>query len=107
LPQRIRTLAFCSAMAFVATSCASVASPVGNAAFYTDVKGPIDAEAATGATKQGRACAANYVGAVALGDASIEAAKRHGGITSVSVVDHESWNVLGVYSRFCTLVVGE
>jgi len=107
LPQRIRTLAFCSAVAFAATGCAFVASPVGNGVFYTDVKGPIEAEAATGATKQGRACAANYVGAVALGDASIQEAKRHGGITNVSVVDHESWSVFGVYSRFCTLVVGE
>lgn len=87
--------------------CAVVASPVGNGAFYTQVNGPVATGPATGAAKQGRACASNVLGLVAVGDASIAAAKRSGGITSVAAVDHDSLNVLGFYSRFCTVVSGE
>ena len=104
--QRVRTLAACLLAAFAFTGCAVVMSPVGNG-LYTQVKGPLDAESGKSASKEGRACAANYVGVVAIGDASIEAAKKHGGITSVSTVDHESFSVLSAYSRFCTLVYGE
>jgi len=104
LAHRARILVLSLLAPLVFTGCAMVVSPVGNA-IYTQVKGPIDAEAAKGGSKQGRAC--NYVGVVAIGDASIEAAKKHGGITNVSTVDHESFSVMGVYSHFCTLVVGE
>ena len=87
--------------------CAIVASPVGNGAIYTAVKGPITTGSSTGASREGRACASNYVGFVAVGDASIAAAKQQGGITSVAIVDHDSMSVLGLYSRFCTIVHGE
>src|SRR5262245_3503060 len=96
LIHRARTLAFCLLAPIAFTGCVMVVSPVGNA-IYTEVKGPIDAEAGKSSAKEGRACAANYVGVVAIGDASIEAAKKHGGITSVSTVDHESFSVMGVY----------
>jgi hypothetical protein len=107
LNTRTRSLAFVLLAPLVSIGCAVVASPVGNAAIYTEVKGPIDVGSGASAAKLGRACAANYVGFVAVGDASIEAAKKHGGIATVASVDHESLNVLGVYSRFCTLVAGD
>jgi hypothetical protein len=44
---------------------------------------------------------------VAFGDASIAEAKRRGGITTVATVDHSSTSILGLYSRFCTVVAGE
>ncbi len=89
------------------SGCAVVASPVGNAAFYTSVQGPVAPGAASGASKTGRSCASNILGVVALGDASIATAKRNGGITAVASVDHDSLNVLAVYSRYCTVVAGE
>jgi hypothetical protein len=104
---RARSLALVLLVPLVSFGCAVVASPVGNAAIYTQVKGPVDVGSGTSVSKHGRACAANYVGFIALGDASIEAAKRHGGISTVTSVDHDSMTVLGVYSRFCTLVAGE
>ena len=87
--------------------CATAYSPVGNGAFYTGVRGPIDSESASAASRSGRACASNILGMVATGDASIATAKRNGGISAVSAVDHDSMSVLGVYSRFCTIVSGE
>lgn len=96
-------------LAFLSTfavGCAMVASPVGNGALYTDVHGPVATgpEAASG--KSGKACAANYLGFVAVGNASIEAARKNGGISRISTVDHRSFGVLGIYTQFCTVVSG-
>ena len=89
----------------VLSGCAMAASPVGNGV-YTHVNGPVASGPATSAAKSGRACAANYVGMVALGDASIDAAKKQGGISNIASVDHDTFTILGVYARFCTVVRG-
>lgn len=56
--------------------------------------------------KTGEACISSILGLVATGDASVEAAKKAGGITAVSHVDHEQFSVLGVYATSCTVVHG-
>ncbi len=58
-------------------------------------------------TKIGTACAKSYLGVVALGDASIAAAKEAGGITKVSSVDHTSTSYFVFYGKYCTVVRGE
>jgi hypothetical protein len=72
---------------------------------YSDVKGPIAATSTVG-SKQGQACARTILGMVATGDASIEAAKRAGGIREVASVDHHTTNMLGIIGDFCTIVTG-
>jgi hypothetical protein len=57
-------------------------------------------------TKTGEACVSSILGLVATGDASIEAAKKAGGITTIAHVDHEQFAVLGVYATSCTIVHG-
>jgi hypothetical protein len=106
MKNRVRSLCVLSLASITLGGCAVVASPVGNGAIYTQVHGPVDVGPASGASKHGRACAANYVGFVAVGDASIDAAKRNGGISTVASVDHDSFGVLGVYTRYCTIVSG-
>ncbi len=93
-----------TALLVLATGCASAAKPV-NGMFYSDTQfGMI---ATTGAAKKtGKACSQSILGAVALGDASIEAAKKAGGISSVATVDATSKNILGFYAEFCTVVSG-
>lgn len=59
----------------------------------------------TGA-KKGMACQTSILGAVATGDASIEAAKKAGGITKVTSVDATSNSILGFYAKYCTVVRG-
>jgi len=44
---------------------------------------------------------------IGTGDASIAAAAKNGGITRIHHVDSESMNVLGIYSRYDTIVYGE
>ncbi len=94
-----------SALSMFAMGCAAAHSPV-TGFLYTDVKGPIDAQAGSG-TKKGEACATSILGLVASGDASIDAAKKAGGITDVTAVDHSSNSILGIYAKFCTQVTGK
>ncbi len=56
--------------------------------------------------KVGSACAMSILGVIAVGDASIDAAKKDAGITNVANVDHESFGILGIYANVCTKVTG-
>jgi hypothetical protein len=85
--------------------CAFVASPT-TGFFYTKVQGPITVGTGTVINKTGEACATNILGIMATGDASIDAAKKAGGISTVSSVDHTSTMVLMVYGKYCTVVKG-
>lgn len=85
--------------------CAVAAAPT-TGWLYTKVQGPVTTGTATNTSKTGQSCATNILGIVATGDASIDAAKKAGGITNVSSVDHDSSSVLGVFATFCTVVKG-
>jgi hypothetical protein len=72
---------------------------------YTD--GKMGVQGAAGSTaKTGRACMNSILGLVAIGDASLEAAKAAGGITNVSNINYEVKNILGVYGEYCLVVKG-
>lgn len=58
------------------------------------------------ADKTGKACTTNILGLIAIGDATIEAAKREGGIKKVASVDRDIMNVLGLFGQNCTIVTG-
>lgn len=85
--------------------CAMVASPT-TGFLYTKVQGPITTGNGTNTSKTGQACASNILGLVSTGDATIDAAKKAGSITTVSSVDHDSTSILGLYGTFCTVVKG-
>lgn len=90
---------------FFLSGCAMAAAPV-NGTLYSHVVGPVNATSVPKATRTGKACSATYLGWVALGEGGIENAKREGGISEVASVDSESFSVLGLYARFCTVVTG-
>jgi TRL-like protein family len=98
-------VSLCMVAMFLGGCAAWVSSPVPGW-IYTDVEGPINATSIAKTTRTGKSCAESYLGLVALGDASIDAAKRAGQIQEVSSVDHESFNVLGIYARYCTVARG-
>lgn len=85
--------------------CATV-YPVGSV--YSSLKLPVAATGASGtASKVGRAECTSLLSLVATGDASIEAAKRNGGITTVHHVDWEVENILGLFGKYTVTVYGE
>jgi hypothetical protein len=87
------------------TGCASTV-PVG--AIITDVNLPIVATAVNSAgTKVGEASCVSYVGMVAKGDCSIEAAKKNGNITTVTSVDWHYDTILGIINNYKVIVHGK
>ena len=86
--------------------CAMAAAPV-NGFIFADVKGPITATENSGGSKEGQAMAQSILGAVSMGDASIDTAAKNGGITKIRSVDHHSWGILGIWAKFTTIVKGD
>jgi TRL-like protein family len=72
----------------------------------TWVNGPINATPYGQTARRGESCAFSILGLVAWGDASINGAKSSGQIKEVASVDHESFNLLGVFGSYCTVVRG-
>lgn len=100
-----RALAITSLIAATALlgGCATY-YPTGS--LYTEGKMGVQASGNT-TDKEGRACMKSVLGAVAWGDASVEAAKREGGIQTVSTIDYEVENILGIYGKYCLVVRGK
>ena len=86
--------------------CAAMAVAPVTGFLYTDVNAPMIATGSSGPTKVGEAFCESYLGLIAVGDASIDAAMRAGGITQVHSVDYKSSNILGLYSKFIVIVRG-
>lgn len=87
--------------ALLLTSCG--APRVGS--LYTDVTAPVAAGPGTG-NRVGTAKSTNYFTLVAVGDASIEAAKKNGNITTVSSADERIESILGIITTHTTTVRG-
>src|SRR5262245_18304419 len=99
---KVLTLAVCCAV--LVAGCAVGIAPV--VAPITFVNGPVSAGPAATCPKVGRSRAWG-IPLFAMGDASISAAARNGGITTIHHVDHETLNILGIYARYVTVVHGE
>ncbi|MFI3290594.1 MAG: TRL-like family protein [Opitutales bacterium] len=85
------------------SGCASV---VPNGVLYTEVTVPSAASSSAKATKVGKSYCKSYLGMVSLGDASIETAKKNGGITEVVSVDWKVKNILGLIGEYECIVTG-
>jgi uncharacterized membrane protein len=97
-----------SLIILITTGCGSgVQTPVGNGALFTKVKSPVTATSNSVATKQGTSSCVNILGLFAVGDASIDAACKDGRIRSIKHVDQDSFSVLGLFSRYKTVVRGD
>jgi len=92
--------------------CAVIPSPAGVGVFYTGVTTPAPSLAVAcdqnaKPEKVGKAEAQNILGAVIVGDCSIEAAMKAGGITKIHHVDFRYESVLIFYAKKITIVYGE
>ncbi len=93
-------------VAAMATSCAMVKSPL-TGVIYTGLKGPIMVTSNNLGSKVGMAEAQSILGAIAIGDASIQTAAKSAGITKISHVDYEGFSVLGIFASYKVYVYGE
>jgi hypothetical protein len=94
-------LSLLAAAAVVLSSCG--APRVG--ALFTDISAPVTATS-SGGSRVGTAQSQCILGLVATGDASIAAAKRNGGISTVSSVDEHVHSILGIITTYTTTVRG-
>ncbi len=86
------------------TGCGSTV-PIG--AIITDIELPIVATSvSSSSTKTGEATCISYLSMVAKGDCSIEAAKKNGGITTVTSVDWHYDTILGIINNYKVTVHG-
>ena len=61
-------------------------------------------------SRTGKACAWNLLRLVAMGDVRVATAQENGGITRVSSIDSQTFELIpwwGVFTRYCTVVSGE
>lgn len=98
----MKTLLLGIAGATLLCSCGTM-GPIG--VVYSDVNKPQMATSASG-IRTGQSESKSYCGLVALGDSSVEAAKKNGGIKTVSAVDTKVYSILGIYNKFTTTVSG-
>lgn len=96
-----------AAASLALTSCAVVTTSAGVATLYTDVKEGLTATSNVTGTKVGTASATGILGLVATGDASIQTASHAGGIKKISHVDTQKTSILGIFTKFTTIVYGE
>ncbi len=87
----------------ILSGCASI-KPMG--VWYTNVTVPYEVTSNAKATKEGVSKCKSYLGLITEGDASIEAAKKQGGITEVVSVDWKVKNILGVIGEYECIVRG-
>lgn len=97
-----------SLLFLILSACATTGnnSHLGRSVIYADHKEAGMVTSLSKGTKTGTACAFNICGIIGLGDSSIEAAKKEGGIQEVVSFDHTYTKVLGFYGKHCVIVKG-
>ena len=88
--------------------CTITHSPVHGCAF-TNARGPIAAGELGQGNKEGEACGYNILALFTWGDVRISTAMKNGGITEISSVDSDVFELVpGFYgfSKYCTVVSG-
>ncbi len=81
--------------------------PMGNA--FSDIKAPLDVELDNTkvGSKTGEAFSESFLGLVAIGDSSLQAAAKEGKIKKVYHADYHYFNILGIYQKTTVIVNGE
>lgn len=100
-----KLVAFAFAVAMF-SSCGAIKTPIAGM-IYTDVKDGLAVTNNAGSSKVGTAEAKGYLGIVAMGDASIQAAAKDANITRIHHVDYQSKSYVGVYNVYTVIVYGE
>lgn len=103
--KRFLAMAFVGLVAAASMTGCTFVSPV-NGSLYTDVTAGTGVGPAAGSSKKGTATITSILG-VAVGDASLEAAMKNGGVTKVHHIDTHARNILGVYAEYTLIVYGE
>ncbi len=109
--KKIISIAVAGTMLAIGTGCAGMGYPAGS--LYTGTTTPHGVNrnelsgAAKSGDKMGESCSTGILGLVAFGDASVDAAKKAGGVTEIHSVEFRAMSILGLYSQGCTVIHGK
>ncbi len=101
----MKSIIFVLTSLVVFSSCATATRSPLTGYIYSDLLSSESVTSAQAGNRVGQACAQSYFGLVATGDASIETARRNGGITTISSVDGKTESYI-VYAKYCVIVRG-
>ncbi len=107
MQKAIALLVAVSVMAVLVGGCAMVNRAPVTGFIYTDLKAGEGVTSNAVCSKVGKASCRSILGWVALGDASISAATKNGGITKIHHVDMEAKSILGIIADYTVVVYGE
>lgn len=105
--RRFAIIAVAAAFILAETGCAYAARSPVTGFIYTNVSDNAQVTANTIGSKTGRSTATSILGIVATGDCSVATAARQGGIKTITSVDYEITNVLGIYASSTVIVTGQ
>jgi len=95
------------AVASAVTMLAGCASSVPVGGLFTEIKLPVTATGEAGGKKMGEAACTSILAMVAMGDCSIDTAKKNGKISKVTHVDWSARNILGIIGNYKVVVYGD
>ncbi len=98
----MKKIAIIAACAALLSSCGGLA-PFG--VIYNDSTLACEATGTAG-NRVGKAKSVNYLGLVGIGDSSLQAAKKNGGLSTISTHDVHVKNILGIITEKTTIVTG-
>ena len=81
--------------------------PFGGGSLYSDVQFNTWATDNPVGAKQGEACATGILSIISTGDSSAITAAKKAGITKIGSIDGMHSNILGIFTKYCTIVTGE
>ena len=90
---------------FSLSGCASFRAPV-SGWLYSQVTYPVMATGEAAGNRIGKACSNSVLYTIAMGDSSVETARRNGAITNIVSIDETFENILFIYAKSCTVVRG-
>lgn len=105
------TLSLMLLVILVLTGCGAYMAPVipPGGILFTDTKAPIDTnmESTKLGSKSGESSSFGVLCLFAFGDCSVNTAARNGQIETVTHVDYDYTNILGLYQNFKTIAYGD
>jgi hypothetical protein len=105
---KLLKLAICSLALIAFVGCAG---PYSGGILFSDYNAllcaPDDAQGLTPGPKVGEATMTNFLGFVAIGDASITTAAQNGNIKKIQTVDYKYNSILGIVNKTTTIVTGQ
>ena len=109
--RRVVAVAVACCMIVAFAGCAFYDAPVKPPqGAFTSIQAPVSTdfnEATQKGTQQGMSASHSVLGLIAWGDASVDTAAENGNVSSINYVDYRFLSVLGIYTKYTTVVHGK